>query len=80
MTARVVACRTLTVEQLPRYQQQALALAAAGRSNREIAAELGISLPAVSNYLCAARRALGARSQIHALAMVLESGLTVDAA
>lgn len=60
-------------------QRQVLALACAGRSNKEIARLLGISVQTVRRHLDRVYEALGARGRSHAAVLALSHGdLTFD--
>jgi DNA-binding CsgD family transcriptional regulator len=54
---------------------RALALFAEGRSAEELSAELGVSKSTAVYYLRVAARKLGARNQVHAVAIVVRMGL-----
>jgi DNA-binding CsgD family transcriptional regulator len=56
-------------------QQEVLALAAQGLTNRQIALELVIRPGTVNNHLTLAREALGALNTTHAVAIALVRGL-----
>ncbi|TLQ45785.1 helix-turn-helix transcriptional regulator [Streptomyces marianii] len=59
---------------LPRRQLQALEGAAAGRSNPQIARDLGISPESVNRYLQRAYARLDARTRAHAVALARQQG------
>ena len=54
---------------------RALTLFAEGRSAEELSAELGVSKSTAVYYLRVAARKLGARNQVHAVAIVVRLGL-----
>ncbi len=67
--------RSALVEPLTEREREVLALVDAGRSNREIAAELVISLSTAKSHVHTLCGKLGAQSRTHALARARELGL-----
>jgi non-specific serine/threonine protein kinase len=59
-------------------QAEVLGLLAAGRSNKEIAAELFLSLATVERHLATIYRKLGVSGRVEATRFAIESGLTPD--
>lgn len=55
-------------------QHQALTLAAAGNTNRQIGQRLGIHPTTVDRHLAAAYKTLGARDRAHAVALAIHHG------
>jgi DNA-binding NarL/FixJ family response regulator len=64
--------RTVTLS--PRYVD-VLRLMADGRTNREIALELGLSIYTVKNYVERIYERLGARDRVQAVTIALRAGL-----
>lgn len=70
--------RRLGVEQaspLTQRQREVLSLLAEGNQTARIAEKLGLSEPAVSQHFANARKALGAQTREHALAIAMRDGL-----
>ncbi|HJV04714.1 MAG TPA: response regulator transcription factor, partial [Actinomycetota bacterium] len=63
-----------TVPLSPRYVD-VLRLMAEGRTNREIALELGLSIYTVKNYVERIYERLGARDRVQAVTIALRAGL-----
>lgn len=64
-----------TTALLPSRQRQALALAACGYTNKEIAREMAITRYTASFYLQQAREQLGATNTTHAVVVAIAVGL-----
>lgn len=60
---------------LSRRESEILALVAEGRTDREIALRLSLSVETVSWYVKAVRARLGARSRAHAVALAIRLGV-----
>ena len=60
---------------LSRREREVLALVAEGRTDREIALRLSLSVETVSWYVKAVRARLGARSRAHAVALAMRLGV-----
>lgn len=60
---------------LTQRQREVLSLLAEGNQTARIAEKLGLSEPAVSQHFANARKALGAQTREHALAIALRDGL-----
>jgi two-component system NarL family response regulator len=56
-------------------ERKVLGLAAAGRANKQVAAELGLSPLTVKNHVARIRARLGAADKAHAVALALRAGL-----
>ena len=56
-------------------ERKVLGLAAAGRANKQVAAELGLSPLTVKNHVARIRSRLGAADKAHAVALALRAGL-----
>ena len=60
---------------LSKREREVLALVAEGRTDREIALRLSLSVETVSWYVKAVRARLGARSRAHAVALAMRVGV-----